>query len=122
MPSKTILGLTAAGLLTLAAAPAFAGTGGERRDERDEAAAAATAPVTLGQAISAAEGSTGGRAFQAGYESRDGTLVVQVDLVKDQARLETRVDAASGKVIATGDLENGTHGDGHEGEGEGDDD
>jgi hypothetical protein len=121
MPSKTILGLTTAGLLTLAAAPAFAGTGGERRDGRDEAAAAATAPVTLGQAISAAEGSTGGRAFQAGYESQDGTLIVQVDLVKDQARLETHVDANSGKVIATSDLQNGAHGEGHEGEGEDDD-
>lgn len=107
---------TAAGILVLAAAaPAFAqGNDGERGDA---GASAATATVPLGQAISAAESATGGRAVRAGYESQDGAPIVQVDLVKDNALIETSVDPATGKVIATGKPD----GEEHEGDEEGED-
>jgi hypothetical protein len=78
--------MTTAGVLALAAAPAFAGTNDDQgQREEDESAVAATASVTLGQAISMAESSTGGRAFRASYAFQNGTSIVQVDLVKDEA-------------------------------------
>ena len=98
--------LAVAGALTLAlVGTAFAESDDDEREGENEVQALVAAPVTLGQAISTAEGSTGGRAVRASYGTRNGTSVVRVDLVKDQTRLETHVDANSGKVITTNNLE-----------------
>jgi uncharacterized membrane protein YkoI len=96
---KRTLIMTTAGVLVLAAAmPAFAESEHEGRDADGDMVMAASAAVTLAQAISAAEGATGGRAVQAEYESVDGTAVVAVRLVKEQAVVLARVDATSGAV------------------------
>ena len=104
MHPKPVLAI--AGVLTLALpSAAFAESNDDEREGENEVQALVAAPVTLGQAISTAEGSTGGRAVRASYGTRNGTSVVRVDLIKDQTRLETHVDAKSGKVIATNNLE-----------------
>src|SRR4051812_13046690 len=77
----------------LAPAPAFAEGDDDQASGRDARVAAATASVTLSRAV--------GGAARAGYESRDGATVIRVDVVKDRTRLETRIDASSGKVPAT---------------------
>jgi uncharacterized membrane protein YkoI len=102
MVLKRVLILTTAGVLTLAAAaPAFAESHDDERNGDGELLAAVAAPVTLAQAIAAAEGKTGGRAVDAGYENVDGATVIRVQLVKDQAVTQARVDAKSGEVLAT---------------------
>ena len=114
MRPKPVLAM--AGALTLAlVGTAFAESDDDEREGEREAQAVVAAPVTLGQAISTAEGSTGGRAVRASYETQNGTSVVRVDLVKDKARLEAHVDANSGKVIATNNLEEDDDGGNDEG-------
>ena len=99
---KRVLILTTAGVLTLAAAaPAFAESNDDERNGDDEVLAAVAAPVTLSQAITAAEGKIGGRAVDAGYEDVDGATVIKVRLVKENAVTQARVDAKSGEVLAT---------------------
>lgn len=116
MPLKRILIVTTAGVLTLAAAlPALAESNDDERNGREEIDVAATATVTLSQAISTAESSSGGRAVRAGYESQDGTPVIQVNLVKDRAVLETRIDPGTGKVIATTNRDEREHEEDEEG-------
>jgi uncharacterized membrane protein YkoI len=102
MMLRRVLILTTAGVLTLAAAaPVFAESNDDEQNGNDEVLAAAAAPVTLGQAITAAEGKTGGRAVDAGYEDVDGATVIRVQLIKDNAVIQARVDAKSGEVLAT---------------------
>lgn len=60
------------------------------------------AKVTLDQAIQAALGSTPGKVLKAGLEDEDGFLVYGVEVVTpDEAIMEVKVDAGSGKVLAT---------------------
>lgn len=60
------------------------------------------AKVTLNQAIKSALGSTPGKVLKAGLEDEDGFLVYGVEVVTpDKAIMEVKVDAGSGKVLAT---------------------
>ena len=101
MALRRVLILTTAGILTMAAvAPALAESDDGERNSKDEMAAAMSAPITLSQAITAAEGATAGRAVGARYDGSDGDTVVKVELVKDQALIHVRVDAKSGQTLS----------------------
>ena len=95
--------MTVAGVLLLAtAATAFAESNDDEHNGKDESIAAVNAPISLGRAIATAEGETGGRALEAAYETMNNTTVVEVELAKDKGIVTARVDASSGKVLATG--------------------
>ena len=71
MHPKPVLAI--AGVLTLALpSAAFAESNDDEREDENEVQALVAAPVTLGQAISTAEGSTSGRAVRASYGTRTG--------------------------------------------------
>jgi len=60
------------------------------------------AKVTLDQAMQAALASTPGKVMKVGLEDEDGFLVYGVEVVTpDKAIMEVKVDAGSGKVLAT---------------------
>lgn len=60
------------------------------------------AQITLDQAIQAAQASTPGKVMKAGLEDEDGFLVYGVEVVTpEKAIMEVKVDAGSGKVLAS---------------------
>lgn len=60
------------------------------------------AKVTLEQAMQSALGSTGGKVIKAGLEDEDGFLIYGVEVVTpEKAIIEVKVDAGSGKVLAS---------------------
>lgn len=67
----------------------------------DEAAIIASSKVTLSQAIAAAEQATGGKAVGSGIEDREGTVHLEVTVIKDGARQKVLVDTQTGTVVKT---------------------
>lgn len=105
-------GVIAAGTLGVAEA-AYA----RNKDKQtDEAAVMANAKITMAQAIAAAEQQTGGKAVGTGIEDQDGTVFLEVQMLKDNQRHKVLVDPQSGKVVKTvmGDNDEREHG--HENE------
>jgi len=71
----------------------------EGEDEKAEEAAA-KAPITLLQAIDAAQKSVpGGKAFEAEAEMENGKLIFEVEFVAGDKIMEVEVDATSGEVL-----------------------
>ena len=103
--------MTRTKLLTLATASIIAaGTLGvagtaSARDNHDgrtnEAAIVANAKVTMIQAITAAEQQTGGKAVGTGIEDQDGTVFLEVQVLKDGQRQKVLVDPQNGQVVKT---------------------
>lgn len=98
--SKITLPLLIAGALAAAAGGvAFASSGS---GENDAAADLAKSRISLPQAITVAEQHVRGRAAGAELESEDGMTVYEVEVVAaDRTVHEVKVDALSGKVIAS---------------------
>lgn len=72
----------------------------ERRDEpTDESRILSTAKVSLGQAVTAAEQATGGRAAGTGIEDQNGIVHFEVTILKDKARKKVLVDTQTGQVV-----------------------
>lgn len=55
--------------------------------------------VPLAEAVAAAERGLGGRAFDAELDREGGSLVYEIDVVKNGRAVEAHVDAATGKVL-----------------------
>ena len=64
-----------------------------------EAAIVANANVTMAQAIATAEQKTGGKAVGAGIEDQDGTVFLEVQVLKDSQRHSVLIDPQSGQVV-----------------------
>jgi uncharacterized membrane protein YkoI len=79
----------------------------ERRTE--EAAIIANAKVTMAQAIATAEQQTGGKAVGTGIEEQDGTVFLEVQVIKDDQKHSVLIDPQSGQVVkvATDDEQDG---------------
>src|SRR5262249_47616316 len=92
--------LTAATIVTLAAAAIGGGAYAARSQEHD-ALAIANAKVSLTQAIAAAEQNVGGKAAKAAFEQANQKWVFEVEIVKDGKILEVKVDAETGNVISS---------------------
>ena len=57
------------------------------------------AKTSLGQAIAIAEKETGGKAFDAGFDSEDGTMTLEIEVLKDKNVSKVRIDPDTGKVL-----------------------
>ncbi|MBS0508905.1 MAG: PepSY domain-containing protein [Proteobacteria bacterium] len=82
-------------VLAASGAMAYAAAGGEGND----ALAAAQAPVSLIQAIAAAEQHAGGKATRAAYEHSRKGAYYEVEVVQGQQVWDVRVDPQKGSVI-----------------------
>ena len=96
--NRTLIVTMAGAWLLAGATPVLAESEHDGTNSEADAVTSAAAPVTLAQAIGAAEKTTGGRAVEAAYESARDGAVVNVKLVKDKTIVLTRVDATSGEV------------------------
>ena len=83
------------------------------REGRAEAAKLKDAQTTLTGAIAAAEQQAGGKAVEAGYESENGRLQLNVAVAKDNAVRDVKIDSATGKVVKIEAARDSEH---HEGE------
>lgn len=99
MQTKTLATLALASLLGAGTigAPGYAAS----HDESREATALQGAKVTLPQAIAIAEQQTGGHAYDAGVDIKDGTTRIAVETNGPKGVLTVIVDAQSGKVVGT---------------------
>lgn len=90
--------------VVLVSATATAGVAlADKRDHRQEAASFLAAKQAITAAISAAEGSTGGKAVKAEFDEKKGTSLWKVRTVNGTKRADVRIDATTGQVIDTRD-------------------
>ena len=82
---------------TLAAAGAAYAKDKELRT--NEVAIMANAKVTMAQAIATAEQKTGGKTVGTGIEDQDGTVFLEVQVLKDNQRHSVLIDPQSGQVV-----------------------
>lgn len=117
--------MTSTKLRNLALAAAFAagtlGTAGaafardSNNNQTNEAAIMATAKVSMAQAIAAAEQQTGGKAVGTGIEDQDGTVFLEVQVLKNNQRQKVLIDPQTGNVVKTVVADNNDEGEnGHE--------
>ena len=99
-------------LLALATIAALAGAAGiaQAGDKPDaaEMAKLAAAKTSLSQAIAIAEKETGGKAIDADFDNKDGSLSLEIEVLKDNSVSMVTIDADTGKVlkVATAASEN----------------
>jgi len=99
-------------LLAVATIVALGGAAGiaQAGDKLDaaEMAKLAAAKTSLSQAIAIAEKETGGKAIDADFDNKDGTLSLEIEVLKDNAVSMVTIDADTGKVVkvAVADSEN----------------
>ncbi|MDQ2803563.1 MAG: PepSY domain-containing protein [Pseudomonadota bacterium] len=94
--------LTTIALAGLLATGALAGTArAASNDENREATALQSARVTLSQAIAVAEQQTGGKAFDAGVDTKSAQTRIAVETNGAKGIQTVTVDAESGRVVGT---------------------
>jgi uncharacterized membrane protein YkoI len=90
-------------LLAVATIVALGGAAGiaQAGDKPDaaELAQLAAAKTSLSQAIAIAEKETGGKAIDADFDNEDGTLSLEIEVLKDNAVSKVIIDADTGKVL-----------------------
>jgi len=90
-------------LLAVATIVALGGAAGiaQAGDKPDaqEMAKLAAAKTSLSQAIVIAEKETGGKAIDADFDNEDGTLSLEIEVLKDNAVSKVIIDADTGKVV-----------------------
>ena len=90
-------------LLAVATIVALGGAAGiaQAGDKLDaaEMAKLAAAKTSLSQAIAIAEKETGGKAIDADFDNKDGTLSLEIEVLKDNAVSMVTIDADTGKVV-----------------------
>ncbi|HZP93674.1 MAG TPA: PepSY domain-containing protein [Burkholderiales bacterium] len=97
---RKILPLAIAAVLATGAASAVFASHGNS-DDRQEAAAAQSATVSLAQAVAAAEKHSSGYAISAGMEQKRGTFRYQVKTLTKDRESEILIDPTTGAVIGT---------------------
>jgi uncharacterized membrane protein YkoI len=65
----------------------------------NEVAIMANAKITMAQAIATAEQETGGKAVGTGIEDQDGTVFLEVQVLRDNQSQSVLIDPQSGKVV-----------------------
>jgi uncharacterized membrane protein YkoI len=65
----------------------------------NDVAIMANAKITMAQAIATAEQETGGKAVGTGIEDQDGTVFLEVQVLKDNQSQSVLIDPQSGKVV-----------------------
>ncbi len=110
MKGPGMTGLLLVGMLAAVTFGAWAHADAKRESPRAEKEHAARlvekAHFTLAQAVETALQQTPGRAFQAELEQEDGTLAYEIKIARtDQTCATVRVDADSGKILASEDQE-----------------
>lgn len=100
MNRKTLVPLAATALIGVVAAGGGAFAGGSGKDAARDAALVAKAKVSLSQAITAAEQSTGGKAFDAEVDSENGKLRYSVKVADAQGVKSVLVDPETAQVTA----------------------
>jgi len=89
-------------LMALLASGTLAGTAlAASNDENREATALQGAKVTLSQAIATAEQQTGGKAFDAGVDTKGARTRIVVETNGPKGVQTVMVDAQSGQVVST---------------------
>ena len=90
-------------LLAVATIVALGGAAGiaQAGDKLDpaEMAKLAAAKTSLSQAIAIAEKETGGKAIDAGFDNEDGTMSLEIEVLKDNNVSKVIIDADTGKVV-----------------------
>ena len=103
-------------ILALATIAALGGMAGiaqaDDKPDAQEMAKLMAAKTSLAQAIAIAEKETGGRAIDAGFDNEDGTVTLEVEVLKDKDVSKVVVDAETGKVVKVTalDAEDGENG------------
>jgi uncharacterized membrane protein YkoI len=82
----------------------------------DEAAVMANAKVSMAEAMATAEQAVGGKAVGSGIEDQDGTVYLEVQVLKGGTRHKVLIDPQSGKVVKTVTADNEQNENGHEGD------
>ena len=92
-------------LLAVATIVALGGAAGiaQAGDKLDaaEMTKLAAAKTSLSQAIAIAEKETGGKAIDADFDNENGTLSLEIEVLKDNAVSKVIIDADTGKVVKT---------------------
>lgn len=88
-------------LATLTVAASVGAALAANNDERQEAIALRSSKITLCQAIATAEQQTGGRAYDAGADIKNGSTRIAVETNGARGVQTVTVDAQSGQVINT---------------------
>ena len=94
-PKKPLLAFITLSLLLGAVGTAF---GHEQSDE--DAALATRAKIHIADAVTTAEHQTNGQAIRAVLANENGTLIYDVEVVKDGTTTDVAVDAQSGKPLS----------------------
>lgn len=81
------------------------------REDKAGAADLMKSPTSLSAAIAAAEQQTGGKVIEAAYGDEGGRGIFEIDVIRNNARFEVKVDGATGKVLK---VPSGEGGAGHE--------
>lgn len=99
--TRKILTLLAGAMVSIAALSA----GAAFADSNDSAEIALFQNAThdIRAAIATAEGATGGKAFEAEFDEKDGAGMWEVKIVAGTKRAEVKVDATTGQVVKTKD-------------------
>lgn len=81
---------------------AVAGLGaGVASDASEDAKLLSAAKLGIVDAITIAEKIVGGTAYEAELENEDGTIVYEVEVIKDGKEFEVLIDAITGAVLST---------------------
>jgi uncharacterized membrane protein YkoI len=86
-------------LTTGALGAAVAAHAKDKETRTNEAAIMANAKVTMAQAIATAEQHTGGKAVGTGIEDENGTVFLEVQVLKDNQKHSVLIDPQSGQVV-----------------------
>lgn len=115
MIRRTLLTATLAGVIASGAVGgSIAAYARNNEQATNEAAIMANAKITMAQAIATAEQQVGGKAVGTGIEDQDGTVYLEVQVVKDGARQKVLVDPQTGKIVKTVTADNERNERGHE--------
>ena len=85
-------------IATLSTAVAIGSAFAAKSTEND-ALAISGAKIDLLQAVSAAEQHVGGKAARAEYESHNGQMIFDIEVIKGKSVMDVTVDASNGKVL-----------------------
>ena len=79
------------------------------REDKAQLARLMKSPTTLAAAIAAAEQHTGGKVIEAAYDDEDGGSIFGLEVVKNNARHNVKIDGATGSVLNVAPGEGGNN-------------